>query len=141
MEINPKIKSISHTDKVLWIRVSPTSESIKKINQILTKFFPHENLEYFDEELGENKLETNYEYWKNSDMKIFRENEAGYIIFTETHINIILRKESKFFSKLKEDFSSAFTFEEYKPQTTAERRRKEKEEKKSKKLASITKRI
>lgn len=133
MEINPKIKSITHTDKVWWIRVSPTSESLKKINEILIKFNPHESLEYYDEQLGEDRLETNYKYWINADRKFFQEEESIYFIFTEKHINIILRKESKLFSKLKDEFSSAFPFEEYKTPTTAERRKKEKEENKSKK--------
>jgi len=76
-----KIKSISHTDKIWWIRVRPTSKSVVYINKILKHFDPwHFGLKDCSCELGE-KYSIKYNFWKNRGISFFTEEECGYIFY------------------------------------------------------------
>ena len=106
-----KIKGLSHTENVFWMRVKPTPMSLRYIHWVLT-----DNGDYFG--LGtESKEDFNpiYSNFINNDLRFFNDNECGYIIFTKTHINIILRKETRMFEKLKADFFKRFEMIKYNP--------------------------
>lgn len=106
--IKEKIKSISHSNKIWWIRVSATSKSIECINKILKKFDSFNlGLEDCTCDLGE-KFSTEYSFWKNQGLSFFTDNECGYIFFMENKINILLRKENKLFIRLKKEFLKNF---------------------------------
>lgn len=111
-----KIKSINHTNKVWWIRVSPTSRSVKSIHEILKKFDSQgwglgdgSEDPYFEE-----KLSFNYKKWKNNYEEFFVDNECGYIFFMEKEIHILLRKETKLFDMLRNEFLKYFEIPESK---------------------------
>ena len=104
-----KIKSISNTEKALWLRVTPTNKSLEIIDKIIRKF-NHIGLEPYDETGKEINLD--YHNFINDDIKYFHEEESIYLIFTTTHINIILLKDSKLFKKLEKDFMENFLFNE-----------------------------
>ena len=108
-----KIKSISHKEKVWWIKVRPTNNSIKYLHEILKKYDGYGygldwncNCDVYPKE----KFTTNYKEWKNREFSFFSHEECGYIFFMDDRIEIILRKEAKLFSKLKKEFLKNFEF-------------------------------
>jgi len=61
-----KLKSISHSDKMWWIRAAPTSRAVILINKVLKKFDPQIKCgldDYYFEECGL-KFTPNYSSWK-----------------------------------------------------------------------------
>lgn len=66
-----KIFWLSNTEKVLWLRLAPTNNSIRYINAILKKYDPFGwGLEDIDECSGE-KFSTKYAIWKNQEFSFF----------------------------------------------------------------------
>ncbi len=108
-----KIKSIVHTEKIWWIRVKPTDNSLLLIDKILKKYDPTGlgwGLEDYtcDQERKSERLV--YNKWKNKSMNFYSEIESGYLFFMQDRIDILLRKESKLFEKLKKEFLKHFEF-------------------------------
>lgn len=99
-----KIKSISHSEKMFWMRVRPTSKSLVYIHQILMGY---DDFRY-GLSMPEKEFKPIYSRFVNTDMDFFADNECGYIFFSKTHISIILRKETKMFEKLKAAFLAKF---------------------------------
>ncbi len=103
-----KIFALSNTEKVLWLRLAPTNNSVKYINNILKKYDPFgKGLEDIDECSGK-KFSTKYAIWKNREFNFFSDNECVYIFFMVDKIVVILRKDSKLFNDLKKDFLNHF---------------------------------
>ena len=97
-------------DKTLWLRVSATSFSVEYINIILKKYGSAiDSLEGCSGEDME-KFSTEYRCWNNREFTFFTGDECGYIFFMKNRIEVILRKESKLFNKLKKEFLDYFEF-------------------------------
>ncbi|MBI2629225.1 hypothetical protein HYW74_04025 [Candidatus Pacearchaeota archaeon] len=104
-----KIKGISHTEKVLWLKLEVNNKALKIVHEIISKFNDNIGLEQFDDNLG-NYLPLEYKYYQNTDYRFFEEEESLFLVFTETHINVILLKDSKLFNKLEKEFMDHFEF-------------------------------
>ncbi|GEM_PF-2673787 len=108
-----KIKGLSNTEKVWWIKVSPTNRSIELLDEIMRKY-DSIGLLIYDEKIGYERI-PKIEECDNLDFKIINKyEESGYIIFTKNHINIILLKNCKYFNKLKEEIENNFELKENK---------------------------
>jgi len=112
--LKEKIKSLSNTKKVWWIRVSSTTQSLEYIDKIIKNFEEVKiGLDYYSEKGEDKKLKI--EEWYDIDWKVeVTGEEVAYIIVTKSHINIILRKDCKKFEKLKEEFEKHFEFKKEK---------------------------
>jgi len=104
--MKPKILSMTNTEKVLWLRVTPSAKSVEIIDKILRKFDSHG----FGLEADKQDFSPRYKNWVNSEEEFLSELECGYIIFSEAKIHVLLRKETKLFDKLKAEFLKNFEF-------------------------------
>ncbi len=108
-----KLISLTNMDKTLWFTVSATSFSVEYINTILKKYSSIDGLEGCSCEDME-KFSTKYRCWNNRKFTFFTGDECGYIFFMKDRIEVILRKESKLFNKLKKEFLDYFEFKKSK---------------------------
>ena len=92
-----KISGITNTKKILWIRIKHSKKNIRRLDGILKKF----GKDYFsifyrfeeNQERTKNRLDFSFDFYSNI--------EAGYVIPDIRYINILLRKDSKLFRKLR----------------------------------------
>ncbi len=103
-----KIIWLSHTEKIWWARLTPSDKSVIKIHKILKKHNP----DGWGLWLYDNEFNPDYKKWINSDHHFFNDIESGYIIFVKPHINLLLRKDSPLFNKLRDDFLKSFKFKD-----------------------------
>lgn len=107
MEIKKeKIKSISHSEKMWWIKINPTTKAVKFIHDIIREHSP----DGWGLELSAKLTNPTYKNWKNYETKFYNDLECGYLIFRKTHINLLLRKDCKLFNKLKKSILEHFEF-------------------------------
>ncbi|MBW3022634.1 hypothetical protein KY308_00840 [Candidatus Woesearchaeota archaeon] len=104
--MKPKIKSVTNTEKMLWLRLTPSMQTVKLIHQILKKYDPY----CWGLVSHESDFAPKYKDWINMYQYFFSNLECGYVIFTEPEIHLMLRKETKVFDKLKIEFMKNFEF-------------------------------
>lgn len=98
-----KIISSHNTEKMWWIRVRPSSNSVRYIDKILKGLDPQGlglglEEDYYDK-VGK-IFSYNYRSWNGGHYYFFVDNECGYIFFMKNGIEILLRTETKLFDKL-----------------------------------------
>jgi hypothetical protein len=103
-----KIISSSNTGKTLWISIKLDDEVIKKIQEIILEIDKNSmGLEEYDDKVGKYLPSSEI---VNRNYRFFNDEESLYLFFFQDYVALILRKESKYFKKLKKLFFDNFEF-------------------------------
>ncbi|MBR9704031.1 hypothetical protein GOV12_01360 [Candidatus Pacearchaeota archaeon] len=103
------IISSSNTEKTLWIRLKRDVDIIKEIQDIIISIDNKtDGLEDYGDNVG-NFLPLYNDFIGNY-RKFFNDEESMYLFFFKDSVLVILRKESKYFNKLKKIFFDKYEF-------------------------------
>lgn len=111
-----KIRGIKNTDKIMWLKLFPSDANIKKLQKIITSL---DKNSYGLKAAHRTKdaFLPKYKEQINRDFLFFPRNENMYIIVNETHINVILRRDGKYFNRIKKELLKNLDFPKYKDKT------------------------